>query len=476
MKKTASIILVLCCVFSMLSVSVTATNVTTKNLEAAKKAYSTKNVIINESVDTLQADLFEAALEKSSDKSPCIVYIPSGRSYVIAEEKVHNSGNIKAGYQSGVYVPENVVLVAEADTVIKAGSSMQRLILVSGSVYGGKYDGANKTYYALQYKNSTVFEKTKSGDKQVDGNIEYTTVTGATKGGIKAIGCKNIRICCNKIYDCTTSNACGISIIYGSYATSVSKNTITNIGSNKKGSGIDITHATASNVNSNTISKTGGHGISTDTEQSPASKTKQSYVRIGNLKSNKISKTGTHGIWLEKKSYITGSFSGNTITNAGSCGLAIQGTHKYPGDNKYVIKTMTSNTIKSSKRSNISLTGKYGLMRLGKNNIIGNSVEQCSIVVDQKAKLYITGTGNKINGSKEYGIYLKNGSYLKSEQKKTYIQENGKYAIGLATESKAVIKYATLTNNTKGSAYVGKGSTLKLTSCKTDKVVNGKSA
>ncbi len=471
MKKLLSTVFAVLFVAGSLFVNGAAAQAEGENLIAAKKLYSTEKVIINESLDTLQSDLFEAALNNSSDTSPCIVYIPAETTYVIKTAKAYKKSGIEAGYKVGVYVPENVILVAEDDTVIKAGASMTRLAMVSGSVYGGKYDGASKASFPLSFKNGTTFEKKKSGDKQVDGNIEYTEITGATQCGIKAIGCKNIRICFNNIHDSKIRNTCGISIMYGSLATSISKNTITNIGSEKCGSGIDITHASVDNINNNTISKTGGHGISTDTEQSPASKTKQSYVRITNMKGNKISKAGTHGIWLEKRCYITGSFSSNTITSSGLCGLAVEGTHKYPGDNKYVIKSMTSNTIKSSKRSNISVTGKYGLVRMGKNNVVNDSAEQSSIVLDEKAKLYIVGTGNKIKGNAQYGVYLKNGSYFKSSYKKTYIQENGKYAIGLAGKSKAELKNATLTNNTKGSAYVGSGCTLKLTSCKKDKVV-----
>lgn len=471
MKRLLSVIFAIFFVTGSFVVSGVAAEADTKNLTAAKKLYSTKKVITNESLDTLQADLFEAALNNSSDKSPCIVYIPADTTYVIKSAKAYKKGGIQAGYKVGVYVPENVILVAEDTTVIKAGAEMTRLVMVSGSVYGGKYDGAKKASFPLSFKSGTKFEKTKSKDKQVDGNIEYTEVTGATQCGIKAIGCKYIRICYNNIHDCSTRNACGVSIMYGSLATSISKNTITNIGSEKYGSGIDITHASADNINNNTITKVAGHGVSTDTEQSPSSKTKQNYVRITNMKGNKISKAGTHGIWLEKKCYVKSSFSSNTITDSGSCGIAIQGTHKYPGDNKYVIKKMSSNTIKRSKRSNISVTGKYGIISLGKNNTINESLEQCSIVLDEKAKLYIVGTGNKINGSEQYGIYLKNGSYLKSTYKKTYIQENGKYAIGLTNKSKAELKYTTLTKNTSGSAYVGSGCTLKTTSCKTDKIV-----
>ena len=471
MKRLLSLLFSIVFIAGGLLVNGVAVEAEGENLTAAKKLYSTEAVVFNESLDTLQDDLFEAALNNSSDTSPCIVYIPSGSTYAVKTAKAYKKGGIEAGYKVGVYVPENVVLVAEADTVIKAGASMTRLVMVSGSVYGGKYDGASKASFPLSFKNETTFEKYKSGDKQVDGNIEYTEVTGATQCGIKAITCKNIRICFNNIHDCKTANACGISIMYGSLATSISKNTITNVGADNKGSGIDVTHASADNINNNTISKTGGHGISTDTEQTPASKTKQSYVRITNMKGNKISKSGTHGIWLEKKCYISGSFSSNTITSSGLCGIAIQGTHKYPGDNKYVIKTMESNTIKSSTRSNISLSGKYGIMKMGKNNTINASKEQSSIVLDEKAKLYIVGSGNKINGSEQYGIYLKNGSYFRSSYSKTYIQENGKYAIGLAGKSKAELKNATLTKNTKGSAYVGSGCTLKLTSCKKDKIV-----
>ncbi len=471
MKRLLSVIFAVLFITGSLLVNGGAAEAEGKNLTAAKKLYSTEKVIINESLDTLQTDLFEAALNNSSDTSPCIVYIPAKTTYVVKSEKAYKKSGIEAGYKVGIYVPENVILVAEDNTVIKAGKEMKRLVMVSGSVYGGKYDGASKASFPLSFKNGTTFEKKKSGDKQVDGNIEYTDVTGATQCGIKAISCKNIRICFNKVHDCKKANACGISIMYGSLATSISKNTITNIGSEGYGSAIDITHASADNINNNTITKAAGHGISTDTEQSPSSKTKQSYVRITNMKGNKISKAGKHGIWLEKKCYVKSSFSSNTITDSGSCGIAIQGTYKYPGDNKYVIKKMSSNTIKRSKRSNISVTGKYGIISFGKNNVINDSIEQCSIVLDEKAKLYIVGTGNKINGSAQYGIYLKNGSYLKSTYKKTYIQENGKYAIGLTNKSKAELKYATLTNNASGSAYVGSGCTLKLTSCKSDKVV-----
>lgn len=476
MKKLLSIVFTIIFTLNMLFVTAFATDeAKTPNLTAAKKAYNTTAVIYNESVETLQDDLFEAALNRSSDTKPCIVYIPAGAEYIIPEAKVHNKETIRAGYTAGIYVPENVVLVAEDDSKITAGADMQRLVMISGSVYGGKYRGAYKASFVLQFKNATTFGKEKSGKKQVDGNIEYTDVAGANSCCIKAIGCKNINIRYNYVHHSTKRNTSGISIMYGSYANEISDNKIKNVGSENYGSGIDITHASAKNIRYNTIYNVGGHGISTDTDQSPKSKTKQNYVKIKNISYNKITKTGAHGVWLEKRCQVTGVFGNNTIKNAGSCGIAIEGTHKYSGDIKYSVNIFRYNTISGSKRSNISLTGKYGKLKLGNKNTLNGSVEQCSVVLDNNAKLYIFGTGNQIKSNNQYGIYLKNGSYFKSEKKNTYIQKNGKYAIGLYNKSTAIVKNATLTNNTKGSAYVGKGSTLKISKCKCDKIVYGSS-
>ena len=72
----------------------------------------------------VQSDLFEAALNNSSDNSPCIVYIPAKTTYVVKTAKAYKKGGIEAGYTVGLYVPENVVLVGEASTVIKAGKEI----------------------------------------------------------------------------------------------------------------------------------------------------------------------------------------------------------------------------------------------------------------------------------------------------------------------------------------------------------------
>lgn len=446
------------------------------NLEAAKAAYGTSKVIENQSFETLQDDLFEAALRNSSDQSPCIVYVPGGRTYTITSEKAHNKETIRPGYASGIFVPENVILVAEDNTVFSANPSgkMQRLVMVSGSVYGGTYKGNNKCSFVVQFRNGTTFEKIKSGSRQVDGNIEKTNVSGATACGIKGIGTKNVNIMYNNVTDCRTRAACGIGVSYGAKANQISHNTVKNVGASGYGSAIDVTHANADYIEYNTISGAAGHGISTDTEQKPLSKTKQNYVKIYRVKGNTISNCTGHGIWLENRCQISSTLLSNTIKNNKKCGIAIQGDSKYAGSVQYSINAMTQNQIYSNTASNVSVTGKYGKIRLTKNNVIKGSKKQIGIVADKYAKVYITGANNKITGNKAYGIYLKNRSSLSvTSTGRNYIQSNQKYAIGLYNKSKAVVKNMTLTGNKKGTAYIGKGSSFKKSRCKTAKIVKG---
>ncbi len=450
--------------------------VAANNLEAAKTAYGTSKVIENESFETLQDDLFEAALRNSSDTSPCIVYVPGGRTYTVTSEKAHNKEGIKAGYASGIFVPENVILVAEDSTVFSANPSgkMQRLVMVCGSVYGGTYKGNNKCDFVVQFRNNTTFETIKSGSRQVDGNIEKTIVSGAKACGIKGIGTKNVNIRYNTVTDCRTRSACGIGVSYGAKANQISRNTIKNVGAGGFGSGIDVTHANVNYIEYNTISGAAGHGISTDTDQKPLSKTKQNYCKIYRIKGNVISNSTGHGIWLENRSQITSTLLSNTIKNGKKCGIAVEANSKYAGSNQYSINAMTQNQIYNNAASNISVSGKYGKIRLTKNNVIKGSKKQIGIVADKYAKVYITGANNKITGNKSYGIYLKNRSNLSvTSTGRNYIQSNQKYAIGLYNKSKAVVKNMTLTGNKKGTAYIGKGSSLRYSRCKTAKIVKG---
>ena len=138
MKRLLSLLFSIIFVAGCLAVNSVAVEAEGENLTAAKKLYSTNNVIVNESLDALQDDLFEAALNNSSDTSPCVVYIPSGTTYVIETAKAYKKGGIEAGYKVGIYVPENVVLVAEADTVIKAGVLAKKFNVSRGMIIYSK--------------------------------------------------------------------------------------------------------------------------------------------------------------------------------------------------------------------------------------------------------------------------------------------------------------------------------------------------
>ena len=436
------------------------------NFNAAKKAYGIENVIYVSDWDNDIMSALQLAGEEATASKPIIVYAGSG-SYAIKRKDVY----FNSGYVAGLYVPKNVVFVAEKDTVITdaSGSASKPLMIVAGSVYGGKYDCKFKVNNAIIFRNNTTFSTAKtSTGKQLNGNVEYTEVVSPCVVGIHAIGCKNFIVEHNIIRDGTRRATTGIGMMYSSKASSISYNKISNIGAQQYGSAISVTHSDAVNIVGNVIKNASGHGISTDSEQKGKA---HAYSRITNVKNNTIN-GAKHGIWLEKGCQITGVMSGNKISNCRQNGVAVAGNKAYTGSCKWSINAMSNNTISRIKRSNLSVSGKYGKVRMVAGNTFDTSKQTNCVTLDKKGKLYITGKGNVIKNANGNGIYVSNGSYLKVTGKSTKITNNKSFAISLYNKSKAEVSNANLNGNRNGSARIGRGSKLTMKKCSKGKVVN----
>ncbi len=444
-------------------------HVTGPNFDAAVAAYGIENIYYCSDYDN---DIMAAIKDASSvyPAEPAIVYAGPG-SYVITKKTGRLAGDLDhMSYTSGIHVPENIVFVAEQDSVFtdESGKKDLPLVRIRGSIYGGTYDCDFKVNKGILIDDYTDFSSdvTVTG-KQLNGNVEYTEVISPLVAGIDAINSRNFIIEHNIVRDGTNRATTGIGMMYDSYAKSISYNRISNMGAEAYGSGISVTHSDAYAINNNIIRNVAGHGISTDTEQKGHG---HAYCRINYIKNNTIN-GAKHGIWLEQGCQVTQSLYGNKISNCTQNGIAVAGTKAYTGSCKYSIYAMSKNTVSNIKRSNLSVTGAYGKVRMVSANLLDLSRQTNCVTLDKKAKLYITGTGNIIKRAKGNGIYVTNRSYLKISGKKTKITANKSFGVSISKYSKAYIANSNLKGNTNGSVRVGKGSSLTIKNCIKNKIV-----
>ncbi len=445
-----------------------AEHVTGLNFDAAVAAYGIENIYYCSDYDNDIMAAIEEAAQNTSEVNPAMVYAGPG-SYEITKKRVY----LNANYLAGIYVPENVVFVAEQDAVFtdESGNSSKPMVIVSGSVYGGIYDCDFKVEKGIIFKNNTDFSSDVTGPgKQINGNVEYTEVISPSVAGIHAIGVTNFNVEHNIVRDGTNRATTGIGMMYGSYAKSVSYNEISNMGAEAYGSAISVTHSDAYAINNNIIRNAAGHGISTDTEQKGRD---HAYCRINYIKNNTI-KGAKHGIWLEKGCQVTKNLYGNKISNCTQNGIAVSGTKAYTGSCKWSIYSMSKNTVYNIKRSNLSVSGAYGKVRMVSANLLDISKQTNCVTLDKKAKLYITGAGNIIKRAKGNGIYVSNRSYLKITGKNTKITGNKSFGVSLYKYGKAYITNSYLKGNSNGSVRVGKGSSLTIKKCTKGKIVKSK--
>lgn len=364
-----------------------------KNGLDAKSIYQTGDRILDASNAT-NADQLNQFLERAgtgASSGMWMVYVPGNKTISVAKGTV-------------IKVPRNVVLVSENNTHYN-GVSGKKLVTVSGSVYGGVFDGNNKNIEILCWLNYEKFSgkngeirKTTLQNVKTDGIHYGSKDNNKTLGNAKAIG--------NTIHHSGTN---GLTAMNGGDFKEISGNNIYTVGTKKKGSGLNIILSDVDKISNNTIKNTKGHGISTDTDF----KVKRKKVKINCIENNTIKNAGVHGIWVDKKVTII-RVSKNKIKKSKKCNIAIEKNGR--------INLLEYNTIQRPKLTSIHLNGKKSRLTVGNGNKVINS--RCGINIQRGAYVKIKGKKNvfKKNGA---GIYVCKGGKLKfskSKRKKNKIK------------------------------------------------------
>lgn len=453
MKKITSILLALIVAAAMMSAPVFAVDAGTQdgastaalgtNGNAAKAYFGATEQIVLETAtaDTIQESLYFARDMTAQTKKPVIVNVKSGT----------------ISLPGALSVPYNVVLASESGVVYNMTGS-DRMVLLNGSVYGGKFDGKGKAKNIIQmYRTNTA-----ASDKNL--TVMKTTLTNSeTYPKIAAVqidanGAKivNGKVIDNTIFKCYN----GISVYDGGSYSVISGNKIYSIGnkSRKGGSAIDICSSNVTKISGNSISDVFGHGISTDPTSDSG---KYRYgCKIGEISGNTIKKINTQGIYIENKCSVT-RIKNNTISNVKGCCLTVDKNAKvyaFAGN-----KLAGGTLAKKGKHSLVTIGGKKSYVKMGKNNKISGG-SAAGIYVGKSARLEIVGKGNVITGNKLNGIQMAKGSVLKITGK-TSITKN-RWGINMDKGAKATIKYVTFKGNKKGAVYYLKGAKFKKSKCK----------
>ncbi len=415
-KLFARLLTALLAIVLIFSIPGTATAATTENLSAAGTKYGVSSNCI---ITAKTPDAIKNALQKAGGKAtasrPYIVYAPSG-SYAMKVK---------------LTVPDNVIFVAETDSVFTASSSITQFFTVRGSLYGGTYDGKSQAYYCLRLENQSFSGK--------NGYISNTVVRNSKRAGIVAVGskCKNGFIQNNNVSGCGNS---GISAVEGAWLNTVSGNTC----SNNTLAGINLGHSNIDVISNNTLTGNTGHGISTDSDGKG-----QGYCHIHKIMGNTIRNNKVNGVYIDGKCYVDVVFSRNKISGNLNNGLVI--------DEYAYVKAIAKNTFSGQGASNLRVTGKNANAYLGNKNTLASAGSN-NITVDKKGRVTISGTGNVIKDSLGNGVSVNGASTFRATGKNTKIQSNKSFGIRVDGKSTIKLKNVTFSNNGSWAVKVYRGS------------------
>lgn len=401
----------------------------TTNLDAAKDLYDVhdENVIeVNKASDLSEA--IDRASELQTGTEKAIVHMQSGK-YALDKE---------------VRVPENVVLVAEDDTLISPAQKLTYLVRLSGSMYGGVYDSKSKTDTTIR-----LFGGNFSND---NGQIGALQVLRSNNYGIVAKGSKGSKIDGCKVMECKTS---GISILKDAKAgdtkiESIKGSEIVNNGT----AGINLSWADVGTIEDCVINGNKDKAVSTNSDSS-----KGCHIEaiIGcTIKNNK-----TNGVHI-KPNCTLDRFVDNTLIG-NKDGLTAAAVTKEKTKGASVVREVSGNTFKSTKDAQIEAIGKGALIIIGDNNTVISgktygllSMESGKINVSgsnnifnknykgigaqSKGSISVTGQGNLIQKNKAYGVHAIKKGTITITGKKTKISGNKKSAIYCATKAKVTYK------------------------------------
>lgn len=392
------------------------------NLEAALEEYgaSPNDVIYVDTAGDI-ATALKRAERIAEDSRRVIVYLPPG-TYRI-------SGHIN--------VPENVVLVAEDDSLVTPSGSDSYLVRLSGSMYGGTYDS--------NYKNQTTIRilETYGSFSNGNGQIENLSVLRSSNYGIVAQGSKGSKISKCTVRECKAS---GIAILKpssdsGAGATQVESIKDCNISSNGEkgeGAGIHLYMADVGTIASCILNSNSDKAVSTNSSNS-------SGCHIGTIKNCTMKKNGNNGVHIKPNCRLD-HFVNNTLIGNDD-GLVAAAITKEGTKGKSIIKDVRGNTFKQSVTQQIEAQGSGASITLGDGNTIVSG-KGYGILVMKYGKVTVSGSNNIIK-SNDKGIGAQSHGSVIVTGKKNQILSNKKYGIQAVT--KAVISITGSGNKISGN-------------------------
>lgn len=394
------------------------------NLNAAKAKFNVPDSRVYKASPVADVSSFlTRASSAASAGDPCIVYAPAG-SYAI---------------KGGTTVPANVILVGEAETVFSCAAKADVMIKLSGSIYGGTFDGKGQNKTIIRYAETTM-----SGN---NGIIENASIINSSYYGIVAmhVGAQG-----GKVLGCTVTNcvASGISILDAARIDRIENCNVSDNGT----AGINLSHADVGPIVGCTLNNNGDKAVSTNSD--PVAGYTKPGCTLDAIENCTIIGNKTNGVHI-KPLCTLGSFTGNYMQGNMDCLTAVAVT---PAGTKgaSVINNVSNNTFTGSNRAQLKAVGKGATMNIGSGNVITNG-KASGIEAESSGVVKVNGDSNKIQKNKGAGLNAKSKSKITIKGKGNVISKNKKFAVYCTTKAKVTLKNVKV----KGRVYTAKGGKVK---------------
>ena len=445
------------------------------NLQAAMQHFGIPetNVFCYQGTKMETAVFRDVSAAVTAEGAPMILFVPSG---------THDVG-------TRLKIPENVVLVSsEGATYFYTNEDYtgsgdvlnDHMISVTGSVYGGTFDGNNLAISVIR------FADTAFGG--VNGQVLNATAIHGAKNGICARGPSTSGV---QIFGCTATDNYenGITIERDSHCAIISNTTSVNNGAGftqdnpdePSGSGINISHSDVDVIESCVLIGNADKGISTNSDPREGLEFNKPGCAIQSVTGCTISGNVLHGVYIKPKCSI-GVFSGNTVTGNGD-GLTCSGKTLAGTTGPSTVSVVENNTFSGNDRSQVTAGDVGAQIELGVGNQIidghdngvlakdggkvivsGNGIVirnnlGAGVSSTTGSEITISGNGTSIEGNKD-GIYVK-GATLDVTAASTTVKSNTKTGVYVA-EGTASLKNTTISGNTGDNVYLVNGASVTL--------------
>ncbi len=345
------------------------------------------------------------------------------------------NGTYKVRTGDSILIPSNVIMVCEPKANFIVTQSRDTVVLVNGSLYGGSFNGAKKSYNVIK-----MGEINFSG---FNGIVRNVTAYNSNKNALTIRGedCRYSKVINCTFYGCyengvTVEKDAQCDLIYGvkSYNNGHVKPRVS-------GAGINVSHADVEKIKKCNVYNNKDKGISTNSD--PVAGYVQPGCTIKYVENCKFTNNGVNGVYVKPKCKIL-YFRNNTLKNNND-GLTVSGRTAGGTTGAAYVKNINNNTFSGSTLGQVTAGDKGAIVYLGSNNkIINGKANGC--FVKNAGKLIISGNNNIISNNKGAGISIVEKGVMTSMGKDLKIAKNKNNGV--------YVRGASFSFDPKGSAFV----------------------